>query len=115
CRDVVAEVTNAGGFGVLGAVNLTPDKLRIELDWISERVKGKPFGIDLLIPQNMMGKDSDLDDAAMRAKIPQEHRRFVVDLLERHGIDSSDVWGGEYESRDSSFMRENGATRLLDV
>ncbi len=115
CRDVVAEVTNAGGFGVLGAVNLTPDKLRIELDWISERVKGKPFGIDLLIPQNMMGKDSDLDDAQLRARIPQEHRRFVADLLERHGIDSSDVWGGEYESRDSSFMREDGATRMLDV
>ena len=63
CRDVVAEVTNAGGFGVLGAVGLNPEKLAVELNWINERVNGKPFGIDLLIPQHMVGKDSDSDDA----------------------------------------------------
>ena len=49
-RDVVAEVTNAGGFGVLGAVGLTPESLEIEMNWIDERVQGKPYGIDLLIP-----------------------------------------------------------------
>ena len=31
CRDVVAAVTNAGGFGVLGAVGFTPEDLEIEL------------------------------------------------------------------------------------
>ena len=35
CRDVVAEVTNAGGFGVLGAVGLTPESL--EIDVISQQ------------------------------------------------------------------------------
>ena len=44
CRDVVAEVTNAGGFGVLGAVGLTPETLEIQLNWIDEKVKGKPYG-----------------------------------------------------------------------
>ena len=115
CRDVVAEVTNAGGFGVLGAVNLTPEKLDMELNWISKRVNGKPFGIDLLIPQNMVGKDSEFDDAAMRSRIPPTHRRFVADLLERHGVDSSDVWDGGYEFRDSSFMVEDGARRMLET
>jgi len=115
CRDVVAEVTNAGGFGVLGAVNLTPEKLDIELNWISQRVNGKPFGIDLLIPQKMEGKGSEFDDAAMRARIPQTHRRFVAELLERHGVDSSDVWDGDYEFRDSSFMLESGAARMLET
>ena len=46
CRDVVAEVTNAGGFGVLGAVGHTPESLKIELDWIDSRVKGRPYGIE---------------------------------------------------------------------
>ena len=32
CRDVIAEVSNAGGFGVLGAAGHTPESLDIELD-----------------------------------------------------------------------------------
>ena len=31
CRDVVAAVSRNGGFGVLGAVELTPEELRVEL------------------------------------------------------------------------------------
>ena len=31
CRDVVAEVSKAGGFGVLGAAGHTPESLEIEL------------------------------------------------------------------------------------
>ena len=54
CRDVVVEVTNAGGVGVLGAVGHTPESLEIDLKWIDERVKGKPYGIDLLIPNNIL-------------------------------------------------------------
>ena len=34
CRDVVAAVTNAGGFGVLGASRHTPEELELELKWI---------------------------------------------------------------------------------
>jgi len=50
CRDVVAAVTNAGGFGVLGATGHTPRTLDIDLTWIDEQVKGKPYGVDLLLP-----------------------------------------------------------------
>ena len=38
CRDVVAAVSQAGGFGVLGAVAFSPDQLEVELDWIDEHV-----------------------------------------------------------------------------
>lgn len=79
CRDVVAEVTNAGGFGVLGAVGLTPDSLEIEMDWIDKKVQGKPYGIDLLIPTRMEDKAGVLtDDKAARAHpsgSPQVRRR----------------------------------------
>ena len=34
CRDVVATVTNSGGFGMLGAVRFTPDQLDEELSWL---------------------------------------------------------------------------------
>ncbi len=115
CRDVVAEVTNAGGFGVLGAVGLTPEKLDVELNWINERVNGKPFGVDLLIPEVMMGKDSDATDAELRGQLPEQHRKFVEDLLERHGIDTSDLWSSNSDDRDSSIMRPSGAARMLEV
>ncbi|MFN2427118.1 MAG: nitronate monooxygenase, partial [Candidatus Binatia bacterium] len=40
CRDVVAAVSNAGGFGVLGAVGFSADQLRVELDWLDQHVVG---------------------------------------------------------------------------
>ena len=43
CRDVVAAVSKAGGFGVLGAVGFPPDQLAIELKWIDEHIGDKPY------------------------------------------------------------------------
>ncbi|MEM1156197.1 MAG: nitronate monooxygenase, partial [Pseudomonadota bacterium] len=50
CRDVVVEVSKAGGLGVLGGSSFTPETLEQELSWIDERVGGKPYGVDILIP-----------------------------------------------------------------
>ena len=61
CRDVVAAVTNAGGCGVLGAVAHTPEQLDIDLRWIEQEVKGKPFGVDLLVPGTFAAGDPDDD------------------------------------------------------
>ena len=52
CRDVVAAVSRAGGFGVLGGSGFTPETLEEELAWIDAHVDGKPYGIDILIPEN---------------------------------------------------------------
>lgn len=115
CRDVVAEVTNAGGFGVLGAVGLTPELLEIQLKWIDEKVKGKPYGVDLLIPQRMESREEQISDEELRARIPQEHKKFIEDLMRRHQIDPSDLWDGTYDDRDSSLMRPDGAKKMLEV
>jgi hypothetical protein len=42
CRDVVAEVIRAGGFGVLGAANMAPEQIAVELDWIDKQVGRVP-------------------------------------------------------------------------
>jgi NAD(P)H-dependent flavin oxidoreductase YrpB (nitropropane dioxygenase family) len=116
CRDVVAEVTKAGGIGVLGAVQHTPKQLEIDLRWIDERVGGKPYGIDLLIPNKMAHKgEADLTTADLEAEIPPEHRAHVEKLLEAHGIDTTDLWSGKYGSDYTNNMREGGAAELLDV
>lgn len=86
CRDVVAAVTNAGGFGVLGASTHTPEQLERELAWIDEHVNGKPYGADILVPEKFAGKGEDLDAAAIAAMIGQPQRDFVAALLEGHGI-----------------------------
>src|SRR6186713_3108155 len=52
CRDVVVAVSRAGGFGVLGGSSFTPEALEVELKWIDDHVEGKPYGIDILIPEN---------------------------------------------------------------
>src|SRR5690606_34711221 len=47
---VVAEVSKAGGFGVLAATAYKPDELDAQLTWIEEQVGDRPYGIDLLVP-----------------------------------------------------------------
>lgn len=115
CRDVVAEVTNAGGMGVLGAVGHTPETLEIELKWIDEKVKGKPYGVDLLIPNKMEAKEGGVTAAELEARVPPEHRRYVEDLLKRHGIDTAGLWEDRFTNAFGENMRGEGAERLLDV
>lgn len=86
CRDVVAAVSNAGGFGVLGASTHTPEQLDLELKWIDEHVRGKPYGVDILIPENMIGREEDVDSEALRARLPLRHKTFVRELLNKHDI-----------------------------
>ncbi len=89
CRDVVAAVSNAGGFGVLGAVGFSPEQLEIECQWIDEHVGDNPYGVDLVIPQKYEGM-GELDpsklEEQLRAAIPSEHREFAAKLLADHGI-----------------------------
>jgi len=87
CRDVIAGVTNAGGFGVLGAVAHSPQRLQNELTWIEEQTDGKPFGVDLLLPPKYVGSDQGgMDAQQARTLLPEGHRAFVDDLLLRYGV-----------------------------
>ncbi|MCA8926582.1 MAG: nitronate monooxygenase [Alphaproteobacteria bacterium] len=115
CRDVVAAVTNAGGMGVLGAVGHTPESLEIELNWIDEHVGGKPYGVDLLVPNKLEGKDGSLTAADYEARVPPEHRKYVTDLLESHGIDTSDLWDTPVDANYGDNYRAAGAVPLMDV
>src|SRR5260370_23908317 len=53
CRDVVAAVSRAGGFGGLGATSHTPESIEQELKWNDDHVDGKPYRLDVLIPENI--------------------------------------------------------------
>ena len=83
---VVAEVSKAGGFGVLGASTVTPAELDASLTWIEEQVGGRPYGVDVLVPGHTAQCDPADLIAGLRAQIPQGHRDFLDDLLKRYGI-----------------------------
>jgi len=89
CRDVVAAVSQAGGFGVLGAVGFSPEQLEIELRWIDEHVGDKPYGVDIVIPGKYEGM-GELDpkklEQQLRAMIPPQHREFANKVLADHGV-----------------------------
>jgi len=50
---LVAAVSNAGGLGVMGAANLSPDDLRAEIRK-TKALTAKPFAVDLLAPLPQM-------------------------------------------------------------
>ena len=50
---VVAEVSRAGGLGVLAATAYRPDELDAQLTWIEERIGDRPYGVDLLVPAKL--------------------------------------------------------------
>ncbi|MGK0266503.1 MAG: NAD(P)H-dependent flavin oxidoreductase YrpB (nitropropane dioxygenase family) [Maricaulis sp.] len=116
CRDVVAAVTNAGGMGIFGAVNLPPDRLEEELAWIDAHVGGKPYGVDLIVPNRFEGKGTALDPQRLLGAVPDTHKDFAAEVLGRYGIDASSIEGvrGEF-MQFAENLTEHGAMASLEV
>ncbi len=115
CRDVVAEVSKAGGLGVLGAITFTPEELEIELDWIEKQIGEKPYGVDILLP-------SSEGEVASGAKsvadvLPEAQVDFVLRLLAEHGIAATreELWGSIRLAREGSMLWSKRSASLLDV
>src|ERR1035437_4313526 len=83
CRDVVVEVTRAGGMGVLGAAWMTTEELEASLKWIDERVHGKPYGVDVVFPGTFAAVDGTEDFTTL---LPEPHVRFVREMLARADV-----------------------------
>jgi NAD(P)H-dependent flavin oxidoreductase YrpB (nitropropane dioxygenase family) len=131
CRDVVAAVTNAGGFGVLGATGHSPRALEVDLAWIDEQVKGKPYGVDLLLPVNydktapqrgepdqpqapdQLQAPGQSQAAGPTRRFPDGHQAFLDDLLTRYGV--PELPGHLPASAGSLSVSPQAASNLLDV
>ncbi|MXZ55292.1 MAG: nitronate monooxygenase [Gammaproteobacteria bacterium] len=117
CRDVVAEVSKAGGMGVLGAAAFGPDELEIELDWIDENIEGKPYGVDIIAPTNL----SPVASASARDQIesvPDKNREFALGVLEQHGVETENIY--TYTEKDTQnaitgFLTNDQAGAIIDV
>jgi NAD(P)H-dependent flavin oxidoreductase YrpB (nitropropane dioxygenase family) len=110
---VVAAVTNAGGFGVLAASAYTPEELDAQLTWIEKQTDGKPYGVDLLVPEKFAAGDPDNLIASLRAQIPETHLAFVRDLLAKYDIPEAPQAAPRDEI--AASLSPRGAQALLDV
>src|SRR5271169_1983466 len=114
---VVAAVTNAGGFGVLAASAYTPAELDAQLSWIEDQTGGKPYGVDLLVPEKFAPGDPDDRVASLRAQIPAGHLGFVRDLLDRYAIPETVPAEKQASVHDeiAASLNAAGAGELQDV
>ena len=113
CRDVVVEVSKAGGFGVLGAAGYGPETLEIELNWIDEHIDGKPYGVDLIAPTSMATTDDTTAEDTLDM-VPDEHRDFARSILAQHNVDTSDLYQNQVGGG-GGFLTKGRATNIIDV
>lgn len=89
CRDVAAAVSNAGGFGVLGAAYFSPEALEQDLCWLDDAVGDGGYGVDIILPQGQgegSAEDPEALAADLRGRIPDSHKAFADGLLRAHGV-----------------------------
>ena len=81
---VAAEVSKAGGLGVLGCVRFNDaDDLDRTLTWLDDNTDGKPYGVDVVMPMEVPTEGKAVD---LQAMIPQEHVSFVERTLQQLGV-----------------------------
>lgn len=114
CRDVVVEVSKAGGMGVLGAASFGPKQLEIELAWIDEHIGGLPYGVDLIVPTSMANKDESLSAQEVDDMVSDEHKNFAASVLARHNVDTGQLYQGVGRGN-GGFLGEKGAANILDI
>jgi NAD(P)H-dependent flavin oxidoreductase YrpB (nitropropane dioxygenase family) len=113
CRDVVAAVSRAGGFGVLGATVHSPETLEQELRWIDAHVDGKSYGIDVLIPENIStAGEKQVTWKSLESRVTPAHRDFTRNLLKKYGIE---LTATEVSADQPQPFDADTAMRLLDV
>ena len=113
CRDVVVEVSKAGGMGVLGAAGHNAETLEIELNWIDEHIDGKPYGVDLIAPTSMATTDDTTAEQTLQM-VPDEHRDFARQILAQHNIDTQGLYQQQVASG-GGFLTKARAANIIDV
>ncbi|MCZ7631378.1 MAG: nitronate monooxygenase [Microthrixaceae bacterium] len=83
CKDVAVAVINGGGFAVLGEAMHTPEDIEADVRWIRDRVEGRPFGIDLVLPSSVPPAGSVEE---LMSNIPDTHRAFAQEIKERYDV-----------------------------
>lgn len=112
CRDVVVEVSKAGGLGVFGMGREDPRYVREHLRWIDEHIQGKPYGIDILMPTTY----DAMSKGEAEVNLPRGHVEFVRKVLDEAGIPRLSTEEAEASARENlaglNFTPQDSAVML---
>lgn len=87
CRDVVVEVSKAGGMGVLGVGGFSKEQLVQELDWIDSHIEGKPYGVDILMPNTYDRAGIEQRKQSLTSiEFPAEHVAFSNAIADKANL-----------------------------
>ncbi len=125
CRDVVVEVSKAGGLGVLGATRFSPKELGIELSWIDDHIGGRPYGVDVLIPHQFTKAarpgipKPHATEPSREEPIPATVRDWTESVMQRYNVaplpaDQAEV-STHMETRQATKSPVEHAQELLEV
>jgi NAD(P)H-dependent flavin oxidoreductase YrpB (nitropropane dioxygenase family) len=95
--ELVVAVSEAGGLGVLGGSGFTVDELRSAIREI-KLLTDKPFGVDLLLPQNIVEVPEQASTGPEQIPLtqaleflPAEHKEWMRKIREEMGIPQVDL------------------------
>lgn len=112
---VIAAVSKAGGFGVLGAAGMEPEQLDQALQMLTRECAGKSFGIDLIIPEQYVGREEGgLSLEELQRLIPQGHRDFLDRLLDDYHVPRQPA-PVPLASRAGAGISEKRGIQLVDI
>ena len=110
CRDVVIEVSRAGGIGVLGAHRYSPEKLDLTLSIIEDKLKGKPYGVNCLFPV------SAATEERVTFNPPSTHTEFMEKLRMELDLKSKPIeYGEDFGVGEGLVISDQRALELIDV
>jgi NAD(P)H-dependent flavin oxidoreductase YrpB (nitropropane dioxygenase family) len=119
CRDVVVEASRCGGLGVLGAATYSPEQLERELNWIDANIRGKPYGVDIIMPDKTAVSPEEWSHLDLEKILPAGHRAFAEQVLDRLGVPRlSEEQTEERRRGQLAWLRTHnheGAQAILDV
>jgi NAD(P)H-dependent flavin oxidoreductase YrpB (nitropropane dioxygenase family) len=105
--ELVAAISNAGGFGVLGAAGISPEQIPEAVKEIRE-LTSKPFGIDLLFPMEIDTAIQEIIDEK-KANLPRDYKDYYAwmdKMREKYNLPEGEVKDYVKKGLDPDYVRE---------
>lgn len=118
CRDVVVAIGKAGGLGVYGAALHDDETIATDIRWMEERLEGKPYGIDLLMPERYVGAESGgLSKKDAQTMVPADYRAFLDNMMVRYEVPEFEGWDAEEAAEYAGGQRYSAqqAAGILEI
>jgi len=118
CRDVVVAIGKAGGLGVYGAGLHDDETIATDIKWMEEQLGDKPYGIDLLMPEQYVGAESGgLDTQEAHKRIPGIYKTFLDNMMVRYNVPEFEGWDKEESAEIAGGQRYTAqqAVGILDL